>query len=135
MPIHDRITDVPGVLPGPGYSHAVTVSGRLAFLAGQVGLDADGAFVGVDDLRAQTRQAMANLEAVLTTLGAGWADVVKFTWYLLDAAQVQVIRDVRDEFLRPVLGDRANPASTLLQVAALFRPEALVEIEAIVALP
>jgi enamine deaminase RidA (YjgF/YER057c/UK114 family) len=135
VPVHDRFTDVPGVMPGPGYSHAVTVSGRLAFVAGQVALDADGALVGDGDLRAQTRQAMANLQAVLTTLGAGWADVAKFTWYVLDAAQVQVLRDVRDEFLRPVLGDEPNPASTLLQVAGLFRPDALVEIEAVVALP
>jgi enamine deaminase RidA (YjgF/YER057c/UK114 family) len=135
VPVDDRFTDVPGVVPGPGYSHAVTTSGRLAFVAGQVALDAEGALVGGGDLAAQTRQAMANLQAVLATVGAGWADVAKLTWFVLDASQVQVLRDVRDEFLRPVLGERPNPASTLLQVAGLFRPDALVEIEAVVALP
>jgi enamine deaminase RidA (YjgF/YER057c/UK114 family) len=61
--------------------------------------------------------------------------VVRFTWYVLDAGSLQVIRDVRDEFIRPSLGDRPNPASTLLQVAALARPEFLVEVEAVVAVP
>jgi len=56
-------------------------------------------------------------------------------WYVLDAGQVQFVRDARDALLRPALGDSPNPASTLVQVAALFRPEFLVEVDAIVALP
>ena len=46
MPILDRLTEADGVAPGPGYSHAVTVSGRLAFVSGRVALDADGKLVG-----------------------------------------------------------------------------------------
>jgi enamine deaminase RidA (YjgF/YER057c/UK114 family) len=46
-----------------------------------------------------------------------------------------VICDVRDEVIRPTIGGRANPASTLGQVAALVRPEFLVEVDAVVALP
>jgi enamine deaminase RidA (YjgF/YER057c/UK114 family) len=42
---------------------------------------------------------------------------------------------VRDEILRPALGDVHNPASSLVQVAALVRPEFLVEVEAVVAIP
>jgi enamine deaminase RidA (YjgF/YER057c/UK114 family) len=45
MPIDERLTDVPGVSPGPGYAHGVTVSGRLAFISGQVALDEDGQLV------------------------------------------------------------------------------------------
>ncbi len=86
------------------------------------------------DLAAQTRQALRNLEAVLTGLGATWSDLVKFTWFVLDASQAQVIRDVRDEFLGPVLGDTPNPASSLVQVSALVLPELLIEVEAVVAL-
>ena len=67
-------------------------------------------------------------------LGAGWADVVKLTWYLMDVSEIQVVRDVRDEFLRPALGDLPNPASTLIQAGGLFRPGYLVEVDAIVAL-
>ena len=135
MSIVDRLTSVPDVAPGPGYAHAVTVSGKLAFVSGQVALDADGRLVGPGDLAAQLAQAMRNLHRILGALGADWPDVVRFTWYVLDAGSLQVIRDVRDEFIRAPLGDRPNPASTLVQVAALARPEFLVEVEAVVAVP
>ncbi|HZM84636.1 MAG TPA: RidA family protein [Candidatus Limnocylindrales bacterium] len=118
----------------PGYSHAVTVTGALAFVSGQVALDDEGNLVGPGDLAEQTRQAMRNLEGVLAQLGATWADVVKFGWYLTDVTEIQQVRDIRDEFIRPVLGDRPNPASTLVQVAGLFSPGFLVEVEAVVAL-
>jgi enamine deaminase RidA (YjgF/YER057c/UK114 family) len=113
----------------------VVVSGRLAFVSGQVALDADGQLVGPGDLAAQVRQALHNLHRILTELGADWPDVVKLGWYVLDASGVQVIRDVRDEMIRPALGDLPNPASTLVQVAALFRPGFLVEVDAVAALP
>ncbi|MFD2077788.1 Enamine deaminase RidA, house cleaning of reactive enamine intermediates, YjgF/YER057c/UK114 family [Actinopolymorpha cephalotaxi] len=136
MPIQDRLTGAAGLAPGNGYAHAVTASGPLAFVSGQVGADAEGRAAGEPgDLEAQTRQAMRNLELVLGELGAGWSDVVRFTWYVVDVERIQVIRDVRDEFVRPALGDLANPASTLVQVAGLFRPEFLMEVEAVVALP
>jgi enamine deaminase RidA (YjgF/YER057c/UK114 family) len=135
VPIVDRLTSVPDVAPGPGYAHAVTASGTLAFVSGQVALDADGQLVGPGNLAAQLGQAMRNLHRVLGALGADWPDVVRFTWYVIDAGSLQVIRDVRDEFIRPSLGDRPNPASTLVQVAALARPEFLVEVEAVVAVP
>lgn len=135
MPIVDRLTEVPGNAPGFGFAHAVTATGRLAFVSGQIALDADGNLVGAGDLAAQTRRSLENLHRVLLSLGADWADVVKFTWFLVDASQVQIVRDVRDRIIRPELGDRPNPASSLVQVAALFRPEFLVEVEAVVALP
>jgi enamine deaminase RidA (YjgF/YER057c/UK114 family) len=135
VPIVDRVTSVPDVAAGPGYAHAVTVSGKLAFVSGQVAVDAGGQLVGPGDLAAQTAQALRNLHGILGALGADWADVVRFTWYVLDAGSVQVIRDARDEFIRPSLGDRPNPASTLVQVAALVRPEFMIEVEAVVALP
>lgn len=135
MPIDERLTDVPGVPPGPGYSHAVTVTGRLAFVSGQVALDEGGQLVGPGDIGAQARQALGNLHRIIRHLGGDWPDVVKFGWYVLDTGSLQVIRDVRDELIRPSLGDRPNPASTLVQVAALFRPEFLIEVDAVVALP
>jgi enamine deaminase RidA (YjgF/YER057c/UK114 family) len=111
------------------------VSGRLAFVSGQIALDAEGRVVGPGDLAAQTRQSLGNLHRILRALGADWPDVARFGWYVVDATQVQTIRDVRDEVIRPALGDLPNPASTLVQVAALFRPEFLVEVEAVVAIP
>ncbi len=135
VPVHDRLTEVPDLAAGPGYAHAVTASGRLAFISGQVAFDADGKLVGPSDLAAQTRQALGNLHRVLRALGADWPDVVRFSWYVTDTSQVQVIRDIRDELIRPALGDRPNPASTLVQVAALVRPDLLIEVEAVAALP
>jgi enamine deaminase RidA (YjgF/YER057c/UK114 family) len=135
MPVLDRLADAPGVAAGPGFSHAVTTTGRVAFVSGQVALDADGNLVGAGNVAAQTRQALQNLGRILAALGAGWPDIARFGWYVLDAEAVQIIRDVRDEIIRPALGDRPNPASTLVQVAALVRPEFLIEVEAVVALP
>ena len=135
MPTHERLTAPDGLAPGNGYSHAVVASGRTAYVAGQVALDPAGSLVGGDDVGAQTEQCLANLGRVLDALGATWADVVKLGWYVLDAGEVQAVRDARDRLLRPVLGELPNPASTLVQVAALVRPDLLVEVDAVVALP
>ncbi|ONI91496.1 enamine deaminase RidA [Actinosynnema sp. ALI-1.44] len=135
MPIHDRIADVAGNAPGNGYAHAVTASGTLAFISGQVAIDESGGLVGPGDLAAQTRQCLRNLENVLKASGAGWADVVRFNWYVTDVTEIQVVRDVRDEFVRPVLGDRPNPASSLIKVAGLFKPEFLIEVDAVAVIP
>lgn len=120
---------------GGGPVRLVVTTGRLAFVAGQVAVDADGNLVGAGDIGAQARQALGNLYRVLTELGAGWSDVARFGWYVTDVTAVQAIRDARDEVIRPALGDTSNPASTLVEVAALFRPEFLVEVDAVVALP
>jgi enamine deaminase RidA (YjgF/YER057c/UK114 family) len=132
MPIVQRLADVPHPAR---YSHAVVATGPLAFVAGQVALDADGELVGPGDPGAQAAQALRNLETVLTELGADWADVVRLNWYLVDVAQIQAVRDALAAFLRPALGERGDPASTLIQAAALFRPDVLVEVDAVVALP
>jgi enamine deaminase RidA (YjgF/YER057c/UK114 family) len=115
-----------GVAPGNGYSHVVTGAGQWVAIAGQVALDADGNLVGEGDMEAQTRQVFANLDAALKAAGATWADVVKLNLFLTDITGLPVIRQVRDQYV-----DTANPpASTAVQVVGLFRPEALVEIEA-----
>jgi enamine deaminase RidA (YjgF/YER057c/UK114 family) len=132
MPIIQRLADVPHPAR---YSHAVVATGKLAFVAGQVALDAEGELVGPGDLAVQTTQALRNLETVLGELGADWSDVARLNWYLVDVTEIQAVRDVIESFLRPVLGERTNPASTLIQAAALFRPDALVEVDAVVALP
>ncbi|MFI5736268.1 RidA family protein [Kribbella sp. NPDC051587] len=115
-----------GVAPGNGYSHVVTGAGQWVAIAGQVALDADGNLVGEGDLEAQTRQVFANLDAALKAAGATWANVVKLNLFLTDITGLPAIRQVRDQYV-----DTANPpASTAVQVVGLFRPEALVEIEA-----
>lgn len=110
------------------YSHAVEImAGRPVYLAGQVALDADGALVGAGDIRAQTRQVFTNLGAALAAVGAGFDDLVKLNYYVLDPAHIPAIREVRDEFV--AAADR--PASTAVAVVGLVQPELLIEIEAV----
>lgn len=115
-----------GVAPGNGYSHVVAGSGRWVAIAGQIALDADGVVVGVGDPLAQARQVFANLERCLAAAGATFADVVKLNYYVTDIGILPAVRTARDEYV-----DTANPpASTAVQVVALFRPELLLEVEA-----
>jgi len=123
----------PGPKP-PGYSQAVAVSGgRTVYFSGQIALDASGAVVGVGDFKAQARQVFENLKALLTASQATFADVVKVTYYVvgLDAERLRIVREIRDEYLP---ADN-RPASTLVGVQALVRPDLLLEAEAVVVTP
>src|SRR5579871_2102351 len=114
-----------GLATGPGYSHVASGRGRLVITAGQVALDAEGRIVGAGDTVAQARQVFENLRLALAGAGASFDDVVKLTYYLVDAADLPSVRAVRDEYVNR---DRP-PASTAVQVAALFRPEMRIEVE------
>ncbi|QNE20473.1 RidA family protein [Kribbella qitaiheensis] len=115
-----------GVAPGNGYSHVVTGPGRWVAIAGQVALDADGKLVGDGDPVAQAQQIFANLDSCLAAAGATFADVVKLNFFVTDIAFLPALRVARDAYV-----DTANPpASTAVQVVALFSPEALIEVEA-----
>lgn len=111
-----------------GYSHIVeTRGGRTLYLAGQIALDAEGKLVGAGDFNAQVKQVFANLDARLREAGASFRDVVKLNYYLTDASNLQALRDTRDSYVNK----DAPPASTLVVVKQLVRPEYLCEIEAI----
>ncbi len=101
---------------------------RLITVSGSVAVDSEWRNVGVGDIRAQTRQVFANLETALGAAGAGWPDVLKMTGYMTDLSQYDGFNEVRREVLAP---HGAFPASTVVQVAALIRPEWLVEVEVI----
>lgn len=117
----------PGLSTPTGYSHVVTTTGgRTIYVSGQVAFDAQGQLVGKGDLAAQTRQVFANLATALTAAGATFDDVVKTNYYMLDASQVQVVRDVRTKYFTNGL-----PASTLVEVRRLANPDFLIEIEVV----
>ena len=117
----------PGLSTPTGYSHIVSArGGRTIYISGQVAFDAKGQLVGKGDLTAQTKQVFANLDTALKAAGATFNDVVKTNYYLLDASQVQVIREVRAQYFTNEL-----PASTLVEVGRLANPDFLVEIEVI----
>ena len=116
-----------GVAPGNGYSQVVSGTGRLIAISGQIALDEQGQLVGRDDPEAQARQIFHNLKLCLAAAGAGFEDVVKFTFFVIDVADLPAIRRARDE----VIDVSRPPASTAVQVAALFAPDFRIEIEAL----
>ena len=120
---------VPGMAePISHYTDAV-VAGDTLYISGIVPVDADGNVVG-EDVAAQARQVFAIMERVLAAAGATAADVAKVTVYLLDIDHRPLINPVRQEFFGEV-----RPASTLVEVSRLAVPGALLEIEAVAAIP
>jgi 2-iminobutanoate/2-iminopropanoate deaminase len=115
--------------PLGGYVHTIKVpaGSELVFVAGQVGADEAG--VVKEGVRAQTRQTLVNLGACLSAHGLTFADVVRLTVYLTDAAFIAEMRDER----RAAFGATELPTSTLLIVSGLAMPELLVEIDAVAA--
>lgn len=98
--------------------------GQWLHIAGQIGIHPDGRLAeGID---AQTEAVWTNIERILASAGMGMHDLVKINSYLVNAQHVSSFGAIRTRFL----GD-ARPASTLLIVAALAKPEWLVEVEAI----
>lgn len=115
-----------------GFSHATLQDGgRTLHLAGQVAWDKDCNVVGPGDLAAQTRQALANLKAVLAEAGATPADVVRLRTYVVDHSPDKL------GVVLPEIGafyEGATPApNTFLGVSALALPDFLIEIEAVAA--
>ncbi|MCD6291123.1 MAG: RidA family protein [Anaerolineae bacterium] len=115
-------TDRAPAAVGP-YSQAVRV-GDFIFTAGQIGVDpATGKLrSSVED---QTRQILANLQAVLTAAGSGLDQIIKTTIFLVDIADFASVNAVYGEVF-----PNTPPARSTVQVAALPLG-ALVEIEAI----
>ncbi|MCJ0875334.1 RidA family protein [Streptomyces sp. AP-93] len=121
-----RVAAPEGVAPGTGYNHVVWGTGRFVAVSGQCAFDEKGELVGEGDAAAQARQVFENLRRCLAAAGATFEDVVKLTYFVTDVAHLPAVREARDEVIAP---DRL-PASSAVQVAALFRPGLLLEIEA-----
>jgi reactive intermediate/imine deaminase len=102
-----------------------TKKGSLVFTSGQVALDKNGNLVGKGDVRAQTRQVLQNLQAVIEAGGAKLSDVMKTTVFLSDINHFAAMNEVYAEFF-----GNSKPARSTVQ-ALLARPDLLVEIEAI----
>ena len=101
--------------------------GTLIVIAGQVALDAHGKLVGPGDVMAQAAQVFRNIIAGLEAAGAGPHNLIKLTTFVTDMAALPAFRSARDQFLDPA----HPPASTLVEVSRLFRPEFLIEVEAL----
>ncbi|MER7760419.1 RidA family protein [Streptomyces sp. NPDC097619] len=126
-----RVSAPEGVAPGNGYQHVVWGTGRFVAVSGQCSLDERGEVVGVGDPAAQARQVFENLRRCLAAAGVGFESVVKLTYFVTDVAHLPAVRAARDAVIPP----EHLPASSAVQVSALFRPELLLEIEAFAVVP
>jgi 2-iminobutanoate/2-iminopropanoate deaminase len=114
--------------PGGRYTHAIEVppGARWLVVSGQVGVAPDGSTPG--DIGGQTENCFRNIGAILESAGMSLADVVKITVFLTREDDIAGFRAARDRMIGEAL-----PASTLVVVSQLVRPEWRVEIEALAA--
>src|SRR5712692_2086237 len=113
------------------YSHGVVApGGELVVVAGQVGIGLNG-HVAVDDVVAQTKQALDNVRAVVESGGCSMRDIIRLQTFLTRADDIAGFMKARSEVFPGYFPDGVYPPNTLLVVSRLVRPELLVEIEAI----
>lgn len=116
-----------------GYANGIAAEGRIVFIAGQIGWDAEARMVG-DDLVAQTEQALKNIVAVLAEAGGAPDHLTRMTWYITDKGAYVARRKEVGAAYRRVIG-KHYPAMSLLVVAGLLEDDAQVEIEATAVIP
>lgn len=127
---HQQIT-VEGAYSTPAFAHGVLAEGRVLAIAGQLALEPDGSTHAPGDLDAQLAKVWSQVEAVVVTAGGSMGDLVKINTYVTDPAHIAPVVASRAE----VFPGGQAPASALVVVAALARPDFLVEIEAWAVLP
>ena len=116
-----------------GYSNGVAASGRIVFVAGQVGWNASGQ-LETNDFVGQARQALTNIVAVLAEAGGRPEHIARMTWYVVDKDEYLASLSALGRAYREVIGSHF-PAMTAVQVAGLVEDGARVEIEATAVIP
>ncbi|AVS81077.1 MULTISPECIES: RidA family protein [Comamonadaceae] len=123
----------PGWPRPKGYANGVAARGRMVFVAGMIGWDAQGVF-HTDTLCGQVRQALQNIVEVLKEGGARPEHIVRMTWYVTDKKDyVASLRQIGQDF-REIIGS-FNAAMTAVEVSALIEDRAKVEIEVTAVVP
>lgn len=100
-------------------------AGELLFVSGQAGYSDDGGIVA-GDFRAQGKLAFANLERALVAGGSSLKNVVKVTIFVTDMGKFSEVVELRRTFFSV-----PYPADSIVEVRALYTPEAMIEIEAV----
>ena len=100
-------------------------AGPFVFVSGQAGYDDNGVPVQ-GGFSAQGEKAFQNLERALTAAGSSLEDVVKVTIFVTDMTQFNHVVDLRRKYF-----SAPYPADSIVEVKALYTPEAMIEIEAI----
>ena len=123
-----------GAPQGP-YSRAMRVqASEFLFIAGMAASASDGSVVGANDFDGQCRQVFANIESALRAAGADWGNVVQFTSYLVDRADVPKFAAWRKHHFPTMFPNRCYPPNALLIVNGLAHPDYRVEVQAIAAI-
>ena len=116
-----------------GFANGIVAEGRMVFLAGQIGWNAEQKFES-HDFVAQAGQALANIVALVEEAGGKAEHVTRMTWFITDKrAYLSQAKEV-GEIYRRVMG-RNFPTMSVVQVVALIEDAALVEIEATAVVP
>jgi enamine deaminase RidA (YjgF/YER057c/UK114 family) len=131
---HQTTAVLPEGWPRPrGYANGVVAQGRMLFIAGMIGWDAQCRFHS-DAFGAQARQALQNVAEVLKAAGGRGDNIVRMTWYVTDKREyLAAAREVGQAF-REIIG-HYEIAMTAVEVRALIEDRAKVEIEATAMLP
>lgn len=118
--------------PNGHFSQATTIEaqGKLVFISGMTARTADGSIAGVGNVEIQTRQVCENLKAACEAAGGTLEDIVRVDVYVRNIEDFAVIHKVRAEYFKAPV-----PASTMVEVAKMVKPEYLIEISAIAVLP
>ena len=117
------------------YSHMARVkASEYLFIAGQVAVDKAGNVIGADDFDAQCVQTFANIETALASQGAGWANVVEFTTYLVHSQDIPKFMKFRQREFGRLFPAGVYPPNTLLMVDRLVGEPFLIEVATVAAL-
>ena len=115
------------------YSNIARVkASEFLFIAGQIGADRDGKVAA--DFVGQCAQVFANIGAALASQGAGFANIVEFTTYLVHSQDIAKFAQYRSREYPRLFGGGHYPTNTLLIVDRLVREEFLIEVSAVAAL-
>lgn len=118
------------------YSHlaAAPANHELLLISGQVGLLEDGTLAG-PDAASQTRQVFVNIERLLGSIGAGPEHLLKLFTMVAGVQHLEGSRAARGEVFAKWYPQGDWPAHSLAVVAALARPDLVIEVEGIAAIP
>ena len=128
-----QILQPPDWVEPKGYANGIRAQGELVFVAGQVGWDEAGTF-RAQDFVGQVRQCLENTLAVLSEAGAGPNHIVRMSWYITDREEYLSNLEGMGLAYRELMG-RHFPTMTMVEVAALIEPEAIVEVETTAVVP
>lgn len=128
-----QVLQPPGWKKPKGYANGIVAKGRMVFVAGQVGWNAEEKFE-TSDFAGQARQALTNIVAILAEAGAGPEHICRMTWYVGDRHEYNASLKELGEAYREIIG-RNFPVMTAIQVAGFVEKGAKLEIEVTAVLP